>query len=73
MRTGIKQLVRCVNADCRPDDIPESKWLKKGEVYTVKAVCHAMINDCNYFVLEELDLEGCGGYGGFSVHRFVPV
>lgn len=72
MKTSIKQLVRCINDRNRPDDIPISKWIKKGELYTIKSVHHAILNDCTYYVLEELDLKGCGLYDGFSTHRFEP-
>jgi hypothetical protein len=70
---GIKQLIRCVDDSNRPDDIPSSKWIRKGEIYTIKEVGHSKSQAIPYYVLEEIDVTGCGMYGGFSVHRFEAV
>lgn len=65
--------VLCINDNGRPDDIPASKWVKAGEPYTVIDVikCVTQPGQPFAYVLDEIDLSGCGFYKGFSSTRFV--
>jgi hypothetical protein len=67
--------VICINDDGRPDDIPTSKWIVKDETYTVVKFLNCVAQPGNpvCFVLEEIDLKGCGNYIGFDSKRFAPV
>ncbi len=67
-----KQLVICVNADGRPNEIPESKWIEADKVYTVKKIYNSQVNGpC--IVLEEIDISDCWPYIGFGAHRFLML
>lgn len=68
-----KQLVVCVDDANRPNDIPLSKWIKAKEVYTVRRLLNNRIVSGQMYELEEIDLTGCGNYGGFAVSRFLPL
>lgn len=63
--------VICQNDSDRPNDIPLSKWIKKGETYTVIKV--DILNAQNKqigFQLEEIDLSDCFPYLYFLSLRF---
>ena len=66
--------VECIDDSNRPNDIPTSKWVKKGEKYTViRAANLQMQNGMLGFQLEEIDLSGCAPYQFFSANRFKPL
>lgn len=72
MKTKFKVL--CVDDRQRPNEIPLSKWVKKGEVYTVVKVVNAMMQGgLISFQIEEIDLTGCEPYLFFSSTRFAPL
>ena len=62
--------VLCVDDSHRPNEIPASRWLKKGQVYTVEKVGKDFAGVYFYFLQE---LEGTPPYLGFNVNRFLPV
>ena len=63
--------VVCINDWDRPDDIPKSKWLKRGELYTVILVGKMMIQGGKLgFKLAELNIDDCFPYQFFSAERF---
>lgn len=64
--------VICINDEGRPEAVPLSKWIKKGEEYTVIDLIRCGMQPGRPFayVLAEIDLSGCDYYKGFSVHRF---
>jgi len=65
--------VLCVNDSGRPEDIPVSKWLKKGSKYNVIDSFKDM-NGMLLFVLEEIDIASLGTlYKGFAAYRFAPL
>ena len=65
--------VVCINDGKRPAKIPESKWIKKGETYTViKAVKMGIQANTLGFELEELNLSGCFPYEYYDAKRFLP-
>jgi hypothetical protein len=66
--------VICLNDQHRPAEFPSSKWIKKGEPYTVINVLNLRIQGGQGFVLEEIDMTGCDPYRCFAAWRFaVPV
>ena len=65
--------VICINSDNKPEKVPSSKWVKKGETYTViKAVKMGIQANTLGFELEELNLSGCFPYEYYDAKRFVP-
>ena len=67
--------VKCINDSNRPNDIPTSKWVKKGEWYTVIKIDKLMIQGGRIgFKLEELNIDDCFPYQYFDPGRFaIPV
>ena len=65
--------VVCIDDSKRPEKIPDSQWVKKGETYTViKAVKMGIQANTLGFELEELNLSGCFPYEYYDAKRFVP-
>tara|TARA_R110002167_G_scaffold174781_1_gene373722 strand:+ start:2324 stop:2602 length:279 start_codon:yes stop_codon:yes gene_type:complete len=63
----------CVNAENKPNEIPNNLWVVKDEVYTVINAEHMNIqNRLLGFELEEIDISGCFPYTRFSANRFRP-
>ena len=66
--------VTCVNSSNKPNEIPSSHWIKKGEVYTVIEVNKLIQqNKLLGFKLEEIDLSPFFPYTYFSSERFLPL
>ena len=67
--------VICLDDQFRPNDIPTSKWVKKGNQYTVIKADRLLLQGGTIgFQLEELDLSDCTPYNYFSASRFgIPV
>jgi hypothetical protein len=67
--------VICINDSARPDGIPTSKWIKKGQSYTVTSVTKLLIQDGKLgFKLAELNIDDCFPYQFFAAERFgIPV
>jgi hypothetical protein len=69
MNNQIKCL--CINDSARPETIPTSKWVKKGEVYHIKHIYNQFLQGgVLAFVLWEIDLKGCDPYNCFLASRF---
>ena len=67
--------VTCINDLNRPSQIPETKWVKKGEVYTVlyASTMSIQVNKLG-FKLKEIELdESCFPYEYFDAERFAPL
>lgn len=63
--------VICIDASNKPNDIPNSKWVKKGEIYTVIRVVKLPLQGMAIgYELEEIDLKDCFPYQFFSSNRF---
>ncbi len=63
--------VICLDASNKPNDIPNSKWVKKDEIYTViRVVKLPLQNMAMGYELEEIDLKDCFPYQFFSSNRF---
>lgn len=63
--------VICIDANNRPQEIPTSKWLIKGNPYTIKEfVVHNIQNKIIGVKLWEIDLDGCFPYTTFAITRF---
>jgi len=55
----------------RPNEIPISKWLTKGQEYNVVSTIKCNTQGGEYgYVLEEIDLTGCEPYICFATRRF---
>lgn len=65
--------VMCIRDSHKPNEIPNSHWIKKGQIYTVIEM--NKMNQQNKllgFKLEEIDLTSFFPYIYFSSDRFVP-
>jgi hypothetical protein len=63
--------VICINDADKPSDIPNSKWIKKGNLYTVNKVVKMIIQGGKLgFYLDEVNLDGCAPYSAYSANRF---
>ena len=66
--------IMCVNDANRPKEIPQHKWVKKDQIYTLIEVQNLLSSQSFGFVLAEIDLdESCFPYHYFSPERFVPI
>jgi len=68
--------VICIHDQDRPNDIPTSRWVVKGQEYTVIKVDRMhMHNGMLAYELEEIDLqECCFPYARFAAWRFgIPL
>jgi hypothetical protein len=60
--------VICIDASCRPQEVPTSCWLVEGQEYTALRVGVNKISHEEYFILEEV--QPTPPYGGYNVRRF---
>lgn len=61
----------CMDDSNRPDGIPTSKWVKRGQEYTVIQVTKMLIQGGMLgFKLEELNIDDCFPYQFFGAWRF---
>lgn len=61
----------CVNDKNRPNDIPTTKWVKKGQIYTIVFAIVVLPQRELGLQLEEIDLdESCAPYEYFLANRF---
>lgn len=66
--------VLCINDKNKPAEIPQNKWIKYGQEYTVIAVQFLLSSSAMGFELAEIKLdESCFPYHYFNPDRFVPV
>jgi hypothetical protein len=66
--------VICIEDRNRPNEIPTSKWVKKGNEYTIIDLIKCNVQGgliCA--VLEEIDMTGCEPYEGFNIERFASI
>lgn len=66
--------VVCIDDSHKPNDIPSSKWVKKGITYTVIEVSKMLIQGGLLgFKLEEINLTDCFPYQYFAARRFAVL
>ena len=66
--------VICINDSDRPNEIPISKWVVNGKIYTIVKAWHIRQRPGTYGLeLKEIDLSGCFPYLYFSANRFAPT
>ena len=67
--------VICIDDSDKPDGIPTSKWVKKGQEYTVIEVSKMLIQGGMLgFKLEEINIDSCFPYQYFAARRFgIPI
>jgi len=65
--------VTCINDSNRPNEIPESRWVKKGVEYTVVQVDKLNAQGGLYgYKLAELNIDDLAPYQYFDSNRFSP-
>lgn len=63
--------VICIDDSNKPLDIPEHKWIKKDQTYTISRVVRLNLQNNEFGVeLEEIDLSDCFPYNYFLLKRF---
>ena len=63
--------VICINDSNKPNEIPNSQWVKKGSIYTVTKVSKMLIQGGIIgFELAEINLDGCAPYKYYAAERF---
>lgn len=63
--------VICINDSNKPNDIPNSQWIKKGSIYTVTKVARMVVQGgITGFELAEVNLDGCAPYKFYAADRF---
>ena len=66
--------VVCIDDSNKPLDIPEHKWVKKDNVYTIAKIVQLNLQKNTLGVeLEEIDLKDCFPYEYFLANRFAPI
>jgi len=67
--------VICIDDSKKPNQIPQEKWIKKGQIYTILSVTQMSIQRGKLgFKLVEIELDNsCFPYEYFSADRFLPV
>ncbi len=62
----------CINDRKKPKEIPDSHWVKYGQVYTISTISHLIQSDANIGVtLKEIDLKELNmPYECFLITRF---
>lgn len=61
----------CINDNNRPSRVPESKWVKKGEEYTVIFTLVVLPQKTLAVQIDEINLdESCSPYSFFLANRF---
>tara|TARA_B100000963_G_C22593729_1_gene656818 strand:- start:1021 stop:1293 length:273 start_codon:yes stop_codon:yes gene_type:complete len=66
--------VVCIDDTNRPVDIPEHKWVRKDEIYTIVKIVKLNLQKNTLGVeLEEIDLSDCFPYEYFIADRFAPI
>lgn len=61
--------VICIDASCKPEEIPNSSWIVEGQEYTVLKVGKNKLTNEEYFILQEVQITP--PYGGYKVDRFI--
>tara|TARA_R110001606_G_C14975992_1_gene603780 strand:+ start:201 stop:461 length:261 start_codon:yes stop_codon:yes gene_type:complete len=66
--------VICINDQNKPAEVPSSKWIKKGNKYTIIKVEKMLMMPGTFGVeLEEIDLSDCFPHTRFNSNRFKIV
>lgn len=75
MEVKIPFEVTCIDDSNKPNDIPASRWVKKGQKYTVIKVAKMLIQGGLVgFKLEELNIDEFFPYQFFAANRFaIPL
>lgn len=64
--------VLCIDDRNRPEEVPATHWVKKGEEYNIIRVCKLNIQGLLGVQLAEIDLSPFEPYIYFDSARFVP-
>jgi hypothetical protein len=74
MNNELPMRIVCTNDKNKPAEIPQNKWVKEGEFYTLIGVQPLLSSQSIGFQLAEITLdETCFPYHYFNPNRFEPV
>jgi len=62
--------VICIDDKNRPNEVPTSRWVKKGEKYTIIKVAYMTQQNIYGCVLEEIDNSDLFPWTHFALNRF---
>ncbi len=63
----------CINDRNKPTEIPDDKWIKYGETYTLINVQFLDVKNQMGFEIDEITLDkSCFPYHYFTTERFIP-
>ena len=62
--------VVCINDSARPNDVPTSRWIKKGNEYTITSVCWMEQQGIYGCKLAEINNDDLFPYQFFALTRF---
>jgi hypothetical protein len=62
--------VECINDSNRPNEIPTSRWIKKGNKYTIIQVAYMTQQNIYGCKLEEINNDDLYPYSYFALTRF---
>jgi hypothetical protein len=67
--------VICIDDSRKPKQIPQEKWIRKGQIYTVIGASHLSIQKNKIGLkLKEIELDqSCFPYEYFDANRFKPT
>lgn len=62
--------VICIDDSNRPNEVPSTRWIKKGEKYTIRSVCKMLQQNIYGCRLEEINNDDLFPYSYFALYRF---
>lgn len=62
--------VICIDDTNRPNDVPITRWIKNGELYTIRTVCLMTQQNIYGCRLEEVNNDDLFPYSFFALSRF---
>lgn len=65
--------VVCIDDSNRPNEVPTSRWVKKGQTYTIRKVCWMTQQQIYGCRLEELNNDDLFPYSFFALSRFAVL
>ena len=64
----------CTDDTSRPNEVPSTRWIKKGEIYTLKEVCQMNVQGgITGIKIHEINNDDLGIYKFFRSSRFEPI
>ncbi len=60
--------VICIDDTCKPNEVQQKNWIKKGQEYTVVRLYRNPLSGDQFFALEEVQPDA--PYAGYKIARF---